>query len=204
MLWPLSKSIHVLRTKQTEDEYEKLALAAAELFQHLVDQYYDGEITLDELEEKFRDGLRETYAVIMLTALGDRREVTEQDLAWIEERLAREFAYLDEFVVDMESGNYSRPRALWRAGLYGFPRQAWTQFSVPDGAVELMGVIPSDVCMGSVLCGCIFDVEIDIDGGMAVWWVLDPAKESCEVCIAGAVASPYYFSPDEVRRVTGA
>jgi len=34
--------IHASRTKQTEDEYEKLALVAAELFQDLVDRYYDG------------------------------------------------------------------------------------------------------------------------------------------------------------------
>jgi len=135
---------------------------------------------------------------MMLTALGTRREPTEADLAWIEARLVREFEYLDGFISDIETGNTSHQRALWRAGLYGFPRAAWVQFSIPEGISELMGVLPGDDCLGGSMCRCSLDVEFDVDGGAYVYWVLDPLAESCAVCIAHALESPYYFSPEEV------
>lgn len=195
--------IHNAKEKQLPDEYDRLSDQAAELFQDLVDQYYDGELTLDEFEERFQDGIRDHYAILMLAALDGAREVTEVDREWIEARVAKEFSFLSDFVEDIRSGHMTQPRALWRAGLYGYPRAAWVQFSLPEGVSELMGVLPGDDCYGGPsLCGCSLDVEFDADGGVYVYWVLDPLKESCAVCIAHAIESPYYFSPEEVVAVS--
>lgn len=191
--------IHNAREKQLPDEYERLSEQAAELFQDLVDQYYDGELTLDEFEERFQEGIKSHYAILMLAALNDSREVTEADRAWIETRVEKEFSFLSDFVEDIRSGRMTQPRALWRAGLYGYPRAAWVQFSLPEGVAELMGVLPGDDCLGGpALCGCSLQVEMDSDGGAYVYWVLDPLKETCAVCAAHAIESPYYFSPEEV------
>lgn len=194
--------IHQARSKQSDDEYEKLAEEGAAFFQDLVELYYDGEISLDELEERFQEGIRDHYTLIMLTAIAGKREVTEEDLAWVEARVARETEYLRGFIEDISTGRMTQQRALWRAGLYGYPRAAWVKFSLPEGIAELMGVLPGDDCLGGSLCGCSLDVEYDSDGGAYIYWVLDPMKESCAVCMAHAIESPYYFSPEEVLSVT--
>jgi uncharacterized protein YdaT len=194
--------IHAARVKQEPDDYDRLAEQAANLFQDLTDQYYDGELTLDEFEERFQEAIRDHYTIMMLAALADSREVTEADRTWIEDRVAKEFSFLSDFVEDIRSGRMTEQRAVWRAGLYGYPRAAWVRFSLPEGIAELMGVLPGDDCLGGSLCGCDLQVEMDDDGGAYVYWVLDPLKESCAVCIAHAVESPYYFSPEEVLGVS--
>jgi len=190
--------IHNARVKQTEEEYETLSEAAAQTLQGLVEAYYDGEIDEDEFEEKFQDELRSHYTLIMLASLGKSREVTPEDIVWINERLNQQFDYLKSFVEDISTGRMTQQRALWRAGLYGYPRAAWVNFSVPPNVADLMGVLPGDDCLGGGQCKCVLNIEQDDEGGMYVYWILDPIADHCAVCVAHALESPYYFTPEEV------
>lgn len=69
-------------------------------------------------------------------------------------------------------------------------------FTVPGDVAELMPVMPGDDCLAGSGCRCHIDVEYD--GNTAyVYWLLDPLAESCPVCVAHAVESPFVFNLDE-------
>lgn len=189
-----------VRKKQGPDEYDRACEDAAIYFQHLLELYYDGELDIDEFESRFKSGLEEHYARLMLLALGTTREVTENDLDVLKKRLEKDFDYLDGFVEDISTGRMTQSRALWRAGLYGFARGAYVNFTIPPDVVELMPVLPGDDCLGGSLCGCHLEVEYD-SNTVYVYWLLDPTKESCGVCIAHAIESPFTFSIEDLGRV---
>lgn len=184
--------------KQDGDRYEDAAEDGALAFRRLVNLYFIGEITLQELDMRFRSGLEEHYVRMMLLAIDGTREVTEEDLEILQHRLDREYEYLDGFIEDIRTGRMTQQRALWRAGLYGFARAAYVNFSVPTDIADLMPQLPGDDCLGGSLCGCSLNVEFDTEGTAYVYWIIDPAKESCPVCIGHAIESPYVFSKEEI------
>lgn len=193
--------IHAAKQKQDDKKYDQFTEDAALDFQHLLELYFAGEITLDVFQSTFQDKLKEHYTKLMLLGLAGKREVSEEDLVYLNSKLDEQFKYLDGFVEDLREGRMTQQRALWRAGRYGFPRAAFINYTVPKDIVELMGVLPGDDCLGDGLCGCSLEVEFDSDGTAYVYWVLDPMKESCAVCIAHAVESPYIFTAEEVAGV---
>lgn len=185
--------------KQGGDKYDEAAEDGAKAFRRLVELYFLGEITLGELDLRFRSGLEEHYVRLMLLAIDDSRPVTEDDLAILQRRLDKEYAYLASFVEDIRTGRITQQRAIWRAGLYGFSRAAYINFTVPTNVADLMPVLPGDDCLGGSLCGCSLQVEVDDDGTHYVYWLIDPAKESCPVCIAHAIESPFVFTAEDLN-----
>lgn len=188
--------IHNAKTKQQEEEYDRVTGRASEDFQHLVELYFLGRLTLSQFNSSFRERLKQHYAEILL--LDMNRESTEEDIQYVNNKLDDQFAYLDSFVDDLGSGRITQQRALWRAGLYAFPRSVFVAGSVPPEIVELMGVLPGDDCLGNGLCGCSLQVEYDSEGAAYVYWVVDPLKEHCLICLGHATESPYVFSAEEV------
>lgn len=180
------------------DEYEEAVEEGSAAFQKLVLLFYAGTITLLEFESRFKQTLQDHYLRMMILGLGDSREPTERDLAWLQGRIEREYEYLDGFIAELRSGKYSEKKALWRAGMYGFARAAYVNFTVPADVASLMPSLPGDLCYGGSLCGCSLQVEHDSDGNAYVYWLLDPVKESCPACIALAVDSPYIFTREEL------
>ncbi len=177
-----------------DDEYDKACEDAGLYFQYLLELYYADEITIDEFDEKFKDGLEEHYARLMLLAIGETREVTQDDLTTVQRRLEKEYGYLDGFVEDIRTGRMTQPRAMWRAGLYGWNRGVYINFTIPSNISDLMEVLPGDDCEGKSLCGCFLDVEIDEAGTIYVYWQMDITKEHCAICASHALESPYIFT----------
>ena len=66
-----------VRKKQEPNDYDQACEDASDYFQYLLELYYANEIDIDEFEEKFKDGLEQHYARLMLLALGETREVTQ-------------------------------------------------------------------------------------------------------------------------------
>lgn len=177
-----------------EDEYDLLSENASELLQDLVALFYAGDILLDEFTTRFQDDLRQVYLRAMLLGRGDK-EITEDDLVELQRRLDVQYAYLDDFVKDLRTGRYSEQKALWRAGLYGFPRGAFIYYSIPEDVAALMPFLPGDLCLGGPgLCKCHIEVSYDDEGTAFVDWVLDPVAEHCSPCIAASMESPFVFS----------
>lgn len=190
-----------VRKKQGPDDYDRACEDAAIYFQHLLELYYEGEVDIDEFESRFKSGLEEHYARLMLLALGTAREVTEHDLDTIKNRLDKTYSFLDGFVEDIRIGRMTQSRALWRAGLYGFARGAYVNFTIPPDAADLMPVLPGDDCLAGSLCHCSLSSEVDTDGTLYVYWNLDPTSESCGVCIAHSIESPFVFTLEDQERI---
>lgn len=189
--------IHAAKTKQgpeEDTEYERAVEDGIDNFQTLVALYFAGSITLNVFRDRFEQNLTDHYIRIMLLAIGDSRDVTDRDLNVLQEHVDNQLTYLGGFVDDLDRGRMSEQRALWRAGLYSFARSAFVNFSIPLDIAGLMSVLPGDDCLGGDLCGCYLTVDYDDDGTAYVYWNLDPAKESCEVCIAHAIESPFVFT----------
>lgn len=189
------------RQKQGGSEYDRLADEGAKKFQQYVLSYLEGLISLNELRRLMRDGMRDHYLQMVLLGKlegGQDQGFDDFDLDWLEAYLARQEEYLDNFLLDLSSRTSSRDRYLWRAGLYALARPAYVLGTVPQEVVLNMPVLPGDDCLGGSNCHCWLDVEED-DYAYYVHWVLDPTAESCPVCIAHAVESPYVFLKESYR-----
>ena len=188
--------LHNARTKQEDDEYDRVSERAALDLQHLVELYFTGKLTLNQFQSSFQEKLKEHYSVILM--LDMNRDITEEDINYLNKKLNETYDYLNGFVEDLSNDRITQQRALWRAGLYAFPRSVFVAGSIPPDIVELMGVLPGDDCLGGFQCKCSLQVEFDSDGTAYVYWVVDPLAEHCVVCLGHAAESPYVFSPEEV------
>lgn len=185
--------------KQVDDEqYDDIVAEGAGTFQDLVELFLVGAITAAVLRSRFRDALRLHYIRLMLAAKGDVPP-TAADYAELERRLAIEYALLDNFINDLIDGTMTDMRAMYRARMYAPARGAFIQYTLPADIIGLMPVIPGDDCLGDGLCHCHLSVEYSDDGTAFVYWVLDPASESCEVCIAHALESPFVFTAEALQ-----
>lgn len=188
------------RKKQDGSDYDRLTEEGGKKFQQYVLSYLDGLITWQELRQLMRNEMRDQYIQLVLLGIeeGSGRDFDDFDMDWLEAYLARQEEYLDGFMRDLQSGTSSRDRYLWRAGLYALARPAYIHGNVPQEVSLMMPVLPGDDCLGS--CHCWLDVEED-DYAYYVYWVLDPVSESCPVCVAHALESPFIFekTADEIE-----
>ena len=175
--------------KQGPDEYDEVSDDASKAFMLLVELYLAGEITKEAFDRDFRQTI---YGyLIALANISIKREFTDQEIALLEKFNDQQNEYFDGFLEDID--NMTPARATWRAGLYGYSRHVFTAFTIPFNVVELMPFLPGEDCLGGDLCHCSLEVQTDKEGKILVYWVLDPASESCEVCISHALESPYIF-----------
>lgn len=174
--------------KQGPDEYDEVSDDASRAFILLVEAYLAGEIAREAFERNFRQTI---YGyLIALANISIKREFTDQEIALLEKFNEQQNAYFDGFLEDIDE--MTPARAAWRAGLYGYSRHVYVAFSIPINIAELMPYLPGEDCLGGDLCHCSLEVQKDKDK-ILVYWVLDPASESCEVCISHALESPYIF-----------
>lgn len=190
------------KTKQVDEEgYDEAVDEALFTFQELVELYLIGEITLSVLRARFQEALRWHYTRLMVLALGDV-DPSEAQLGFLNRKLAAQEVLLEGFLADMAVGAMSPDRALWRAGLYATARDTYIAFTVPMAVVALMPGLPGEICYGQNLCGCHLEVEVDDKGNVAVYWIINPLKESCEACLGMEAASPFVFTAEEVASVS--
>jgi len=187
------------RKKQEGSEYDKLVEEGAKKLQQYVLSFMDGLITLSQLRQLMFDEMRIQYTQLVLLGIdeGRGREFDDFDLDWLDGYLSRQEEYLDGFMRDLETDTSSRDRYLWRAGLYAAARPAYVHGTVPQEISLLMPVLPGDDCLGGSNCHCWLDVEED-DRNYYVYWMLDPASESCPVCVAHSIESPFVFEKAEM------
>jgi hypothetical protein len=183
--------------KQGDDHrYDRLTEEAFTRYQELVKQVMDGSISISEYRDIMHSELKTLYTGAMLLGIGEARQPTQADLEWLNKRLATQYDYLDGFIEDLRGG-YSEKKALWRAGLYAFPRAAYMNYKLEPEVAAIMPVLPGDDCLGGSLCKCSLQTEVDISGNIMVHWELDPVSEHCPVCVAHAVESPFVFTAED-------
>jgi len=176
-----------------EDEYEQLCEEQATKFREYVALFFAGMLTLSTLRQRMESGLQSHFISLMYLGLNGR-SLTSRDLAWLQARLDREYTqYLDGFMEDLRNGSTSEARAIWRAGLYGYSRDVYIRYTIPADVADFMPVLPGDDCLGGDLCRCHLEVEV-YENDVFVYWIVDPAAESCEVCLSHAIESPYIFT----------
>lgn len=179
-----------------KDKFDKLSEEASLDFQHLVELWYAGELTLSEFTDQFRSRIDELYIQVMSLGRGTQ-EVTERDLQELQRRVQEQYSYLDGLVQDLQTGRYSQRRATWRAGMYGIPYGAFIYYNTPPDVYDLMPVLPGYSCLGQGACGCVLDVSYDEDGTAYVDWILDPVKEHCVICLEAA-SETFVFTAEEL------
>jgi hypothetical protein len=180
-----------------ERDYDKTVEDGIENFQDLIQMFFAGAITIAILRGLFQGALRLHYTRLMLAALGDK-DPTEGQLNELNRRLQAQYLLFEGFLVDLAVGSMSEKRALWRAGMYAPDRGTFIYFSIPEAVAKLMPGLPGDICLGDGLCGCYLDYSEDIEGNVSVYWVVDPIKEHCEVCLDMQSKSPFFFTREEL------
>jgi hypothetical protein len=184
-----------------ENEYDATVEDGLNTFQELVELYLLGQITLSVLRARFQEALRLHYTRLMVLHIG-QRDPTDAEVDFLNTKLEAQEILLEGFLADLAAGAISPNRALWRAGMYAPARDVYIGFSVPMAVVALMPGLPGEICLGQNLCGCWLDVEMDDEGNVYVYWMVDPLKESCIVCLDMESQNPFVFSAEEVASVT--
>ena len=187
------------RKQVHENDYEEAGADAMQAFQLIMNQYYDGVVSIKQLETSLKNGIDRNLVRMMLLGIANKRKPTSEDMDWIEERMDSEHKYLDSFINELKSGNISREAANWRVGLYAFPRSAFTRFQTDVDVADLMPVLPGDDCLGLSACRCSLEQEV-VGDEIHVNWMVDPASESCSVCLAHAMESPFIFTFEDLGR----
>lgn len=184
--------------KQVDEEgYDSVVADGLSTFQKLVGMYFAGLITLSVLRQRFEQAIELYFVRLMLLGIGGR-EPTARDLEFLNNKIDEHKLLLNTFLAELAVGEISENRALWRAGLYATDREAYIYYTIPDAIALLMPGLPGEICLGNGLCGCYLDVQFDTEGNAAVYWVVDPQKESCEVCLSMAAQSPFTFSAEDL------
>lgn len=80
----------------------------------------DGEITLASFQIKVIEELKRSHIRLSLLAAGGENSISRQNLENMQSRLDSEYEYLRSFIDDIESGNLTRGRIVYRAGLYAY------------------------------------------------------------------------------------
>lgn len=182
------------------DEYDQAVEDGLKTFQDLVALYLAGRITIAVLRGQFREALRLHFTRLMILALNGS-DPTVAQLAELNRRIDAQYLLLEAFLADLAVGAMSPKRALWRAGMYAPSRGTYVNFTLPQAvATAMQGRVglPGDICLGDGLCGCSLDISFDLEGNATVYWVVDPIKEHCEVCLNAAAGNPYYFTVEEL------
>jgi hypothetical protein len=183
-----------------EEEYDSAVEDGLKTFQDLMAAYFAGLITLSILNLRFKEAIEIHFMRLMVLGL-DGKAPTQQDLDFVQGKIDQHTVLFDVFLTDLANKDISENRALWRAGLYATDREAYIFYTVPNAVVSLMEGLPGEICLGNGLCGCHLDVQFDTEGNATVNWIVDPIKESCEVCLGMQARSPFTFSREEIERV---
>lgn len=181
----------------SEEAYDRAVEQGMNDFQDLVELFFAGAITIAILRGMYRDALRLHYTRLMIAALGTE-DPSEAQLDELNRRLSAQEILLEGFLVDLATGAMTKPRALWRAGMYAPDRGTYVYFSIPDAVYRLMPGLPGDICLGDGLCGCHLEITVDNEGTAFVYWVVDPIKEHCHVCLEMQGRSPFVFTAEEL------
>ena len=190
--------------EREEEEYEELCEEASQEFQEMLVAVLSGALSIREFSERFRDRLRIHFSDLMLLGL-QGEEFTERHREILEQRLEREYEYFDGFEADireaLSSGVIYSDRLQWRSSLYGYARAPFIAGTIPVDITFMMPYLPGDDCLGGSLCRCHLEYDED-DENYLVYWVVDPASESCIICLGHEADSPYVFSKAEVHGLT--
>lgn len=159
-------------------------------------QLANGELSVDDWYAAMRDQLRRAHGAYY--RLGRGTTLTPQDMARLNERLARQYEFLDGWRDELASGDMRSEAAIRaRARMYLDAGNA----SLQDGRGAAIGLpplpaVPGDgttVCRTN--CKCTWRiVQLDGAGNYDCYWRLRPA-EHCPTCEARALA----WSPIRAR-----
>lgn len=152
--------------------------------QGLARLFVAGSLTLGSFIRELRSATSDHYVDLMLIALQDR-ELLDQDLEDLNVFINGTMGLIDGFEEKLEEevDDLSEDYIVWRAGLYTFARHLFVRYSVPADIYYMLPEFPGISCLGDGACGCSLAVEPNPDGSVDVYWLINPAKESCVVCL---------------------
>jgi hypothetical protein len=197
--------------------YDELREQEAEELRRLARLLVDGSITLTDFYDQMVARIKQFHIQAALIA-AEGRTLTKKDREVLEDILADTLAYLDKFVEDLQH-NYtmavrgnpnllSDNEIIARAGAYSYAWATYTRYTIPHEIADRLPEFPGLSCLGGPRCGCQLEWEfipgdyiIDEDGNVVevinparalVYWLLNPAKESCGICVSLAIEwQPY-------------
>lgn len=172
----------------------------------LAKKYVSGKRTLAAFEKAMREGLKRFYIRVALIAKG-KHKFSDKDRGDLQKFLGLIYSYLDDFIDDLDL--YSRKElatdqgVISRASSYGVGWGVFSRFTIPGELADMLPFLPGISCMGDGDCGCILEYDND-EEGYNVYWVRNPFKESCVVCLDLSVEwSPYKISYQELEEEFG-
>lgn len=186
------KIIGAKRMLELRDIYtDRQALRA----EQLVEQLVRGEISLQDWLLAQRQLIKETYIAQYAMARGGRSQMTPQDYGRLGADLKKQYAYLQAFGQDIQSGKYrsAEPanliaRIANRIKLYiESATQAFEKGKIAVFGGNLYDHITNFPGAGKTRCLTRCRCHLDVTENETEWlvrWVLDPAAEHCEDCVS--------------------
>lgn len=170
-----------------------------ELVQTWFTRAWEGQMSMDELQDKMTRRIIGVWSDQYALAKGGRFNMTEADWEVIAGKLDFHLDRLDRFLGQMEDGKYNEEQlnaVLQRAGLY--MEATGEAFELGRMAAFDMGVLPIYPKSGDTVCKMNCRCSLEINEGEAGWeviWNLGLAKENCPDCLDMAgdwtASSPY-------------
>jgi hypothetical protein len=159
-------------------------------------------LTVGEWEADMRRRIKAEYTRQYLLGRGGRSAMTDEDWGSVGGMIADQYRYLDGFAAEIAAGELSEKMIAARSAMYlqsareAFNRAQTRGRGIPIGALD---AYPGDgaSCLGLTNCGCNLDFHKH-GNAWRVYWILNPAKENCELCIQHAAEwAPFVVEIEE-------
>lgn len=174
----------------SQDEADTIAEQYSRRMTALSNDLLHGTLSMDAWHARMQDAIRLSFLhqAIAGTKDNDVRELTSADLRRMETKIAEQYRYLDGFASDIEAAVLKPGASLNfipnRATLYA--KAAESEYWQQATNVDLPDYPRSGNQRCLSRCACQWDLECDEQGNVSATWVLDPAAEHCEDCVANA------------------
>jgi len=144
-----------------------------------------GVLDLSQWEQTMRDTITKEILRQYLLGIGGDSAMGPDDYAIVEELTQTQFDFLSGFSARIANGEYSPAKIAAISKMYiNSAGKAFEQASAKVRGLPEMPIYPKGdgVCLGLVNCGCHWEYHFR-NGRWECYWVMNPAKENCELCI---------------------
>lgn len=114
------------------DEMRVHQQATYTLLENATRQLYAGQLTLEQWQIVTAHELKDAHLAQAMFAVGGKRNMTQENWGRVGHTLRDQYGYLNQFAIDIQSGNVSEAMALNRIKMYGDATQAsyWREYKL--------------------------------------------------------------------------
>ena len=166
---------------------------------YLAAQVSSGAMSVPEWQLEMRDTLVKELTRQYMLGLGGSREMTAEDYGSIGGMASDQIRYLNKFAEKIANGEYTEGQIARISRMYmNGTREAFERANARTRDLPTMPAYPGSgkACLGLTNCGCHWMYNYNGES-WECYWIVDPSKENCELCIQHSVEwGPLLLEPE--------